>query len=71
MAMLGFVFFDLLYVAITINYCSQCQLLKYYIENVIDKVQNKKYKSLDRACQVGRLGNISSYVLCIEVTIKC
>ena len=45
-------FFDLLYIAVVINYCSQCQLLTYYVENLIDKVQNKKYKNLNDAIKV-------------------
>ena len=51
-AFFGFLFFDLLYVAVTINYCSQCQLLTFYIENVQDKVRNKKYKDLNLASKV-------------------
>lgn len=52
MAMVGFEFFDLLYMAVTINFCYQCQLLKYYIENIIEKVQDRKYKSISAACKV-------------------
>ncbi|XP_019856102.1 PREDICTED: uncharacterized protein LOC105313927 [Amphimedon queenslandica] len=48
-AMLGFVFFDLLYIAVVINYASQCQMLSFYIDNIVDKVQNKHYKNLNTA----------------------
>lgn len=51
-AMLGFVFFDLLYIAVVINYASQCQMLSFYIDNIVDKVQNKHYKNLNTATKV-------------------
>ena len=51
-AMLGFVFFDLLYIAVVINYASQCQMLTFYIDNIVDKVINKQYKSLTDAARV-------------------
>ena len=51
-SMLGFIFFDLLYIAVVINYVSQCQLLSFYIENVTDKVENKRYKTLTDASKV-------------------
>ena len=57
-SMLGFVFFDLLYIAVTINFCSQCQLLTYYVENIIDKVQNKQYKSMHSICQVSQMWSL-------------
>ena len=50
--MLGFAFFDLLYIAVVINYVSQCQLLIFYIENIKDKVINKRYKTLTDASKV-------------------
>ena len=53
-SLIGFLFFDLLYIAVTINYCSQCQLLTFYIENVLDKVRNKKYRDLNLASQVSK-----------------
>ena len=40
---LGFLFFDMLYVAVVINYCTQCQLLHYYVSSIKDKVVNKAY----------------------------
>ncbi len=52
-AYFGFLFFDLLYIAVTINYCSQCQLLTFYIDNIQDKVRNKKYDNLNLAIKVG------------------
>lgn len=51
-SMFGFIFFDLLYIAVVINYVSQCQLLSFYIENVTDKVENKRYKTLTDASKV-------------------
>ena len=48
----GFIFFDLLYIAVIINYCSQCQLLTFFIENLQDKVRNKKYPNLGLAIKV-------------------
>ena len=51
-AYFGFLFFDLLYIAVTINYCSQCQLLTFYIDNIQDKVRNKKYDNLNLAMKV-------------------
>ena len=54
-SMFGFVFFDLLYIAVVINYASQCQLLTFYIENIKDKVLNKQYKTLSSALKVGSL----------------
>lgn len=51
-SMLGFIFFDLLYIAVVINYASQCQLLTFYIENIRDKIINKQYKTLSSALKV-------------------
>ena len=51
-SLFGFLFFDLLYIAVTINYCSQCQLLTFYIDNIQDKVRNKKYGNLSLAMKV-------------------
>ena len=59
----GFIFFDLLYIAVVINYSSQCQLIIFYIENIKDKVQNKAYKSLNEACKV-------SVCLCLSVCVS-
>ena len=39
----GLIFFDLLYVAVMINYISQCQLLHYFVINVTEKVRHKAY----------------------------
>lgn len=70
MAMLGFVFFDLLYIAVTINFCYQCQLLKYYIENIIDKVQNRKYKTVSAACRVRKNHFFSNVLLCCMTLLQ-
>ena len=59
-AYIGFLFFDLLYIAVTINYCSQCQLLTFYIDNIQDKVRNKKYDNLKSAMKVVR--NIVAFI---------
>ena len=64
-AYLGFLFFDLLYIAVTINYCSQCQLLTYYIENIQEKVRNKKYKSLNLAIKVNNSNQLSPLHVCM------
>ena len=40
---IGFVFFDLLYVAVILNYCSQCTLLHFYVINVCEKIRHKAY----------------------------
>ena len=47
----GFIFFDLFYVAAVINYASQCQLLCFYIASIMDKVQDKAY-TLEDAIKV-------------------
>ena len=49
--MLGFVCFDLLYIAVVITYTSQSQLLWFYISSVLDKVRTKAY-SLGDAIKV-------------------
>ncbi len=38
---IGFLFFDLLYVAVVISYASQSQLLRLYIGTIIDRVLTK------------------------------
>jgi hypothetical protein len=48
-SLLGFMFFDLLYIAVVINYTSQCQMLLFYIENIIEKVKAKHYHTLNDA----------------------
>ena len=65
---LGFIFFDLLYIAVVINYSSQCQLITFYIENIRDKVQNKAYKSLNEACKVSVCLYLS---VCLSVCPVC
>lgn len=50
----GFIFFDLFYVATVVNYASQCQLLCFYMDSIMDKVRNKAY-SLGDAIKV-RMG---------------
>ncbi len=37
----GFIFFDLLYIAVIVTYVSQCQLIRAYIGTIIDKVSIK------------------------------
>ena len=37
----GFIFFDLLYIAVIVTYTAQCQLVRLYIGSIIDKVLTK------------------------------
>ena len=55
--MLGFLFFDLLYAAVVINYCTQCQLLHYYVVGIKQKVLNKAYL-LGDAVKVNKRGSL-------------
>ena len=50
-ALLGFVCFDLLYMAVVMMYTSQSQLLRFFISSIIDKVRTKAY-SLGDAIKV-------------------
>ena len=50
-SMIGFILFDLLYVAVVLTYVSHAQLLLTYIHSVIDKVQTKAY-DLGKAVRV-------------------
>lgn len=50
--LIGFMFFDLLYVAVILNYCSQCTLLHDYVMNVREKIRQKAYP-LGDAVKVG------------------
>ena len=63
-SLFGFLFFDLLYIAVTINYCSQCQLLTFYIDNIQDKVRNRKYDNLNLAMKVLLFSYIYIKILC-------
>ena len=42
-SLIGFLFIDLLYIAVMINYSCQCELLKAYIVNVKVKTHHKSY----------------------------
>ena len=42
-SLFGFLFFDLLFVAVMVNYSSQCELLQVYIRNIKRKVLLKVY----------------------------
>lgn len=53
----GFIFFDLLYVAVILNYCSQCTLLHFYVINVCEKIRHKAYP-LGDAVKVSGYGNM-------------
>ena len=53
-SILGFVLFDLLYVAVVLTYVSQAQLLLTYVNSVIEKVQTKAYE-LGKAIKVSHL----------------
>lgn len=75
----GFVCFDLLYVAVVINYTSQGQLLLYYIRSIIDRVRNKAYRLGDAVRDIrhsydflqvmnGKLAKLTSLILFIALT---
>ena len=42
-SLVGFMFVDLLYIAVIINYSCQCELLKAYIVNIKVKTRHKSY----------------------------
>ena len=67
-ALLGFVCFDLLYMAVVMMYTSQSQLLRFFISSITDKVQTKAY-SLGDAIKVrgGRSGSWRGEVMVCEV----
>ena len=50
-SIVGFILFDLLYVAVVLSYVSHAQLLLTYINSIIDKVQTKAY-DLGKAIRV-------------------
>ena len=50
-SIVGFVMFDMLYMAVVVSYVSHAQLLLTYINSVIDKVQTKAY-DLGKAIRV-------------------
>ena len=60
-SLLGFVFFDMVYLSVIITYASQSELIQFYIMGIIDKVNTKAY-SLEDAMKVyimeeeGRIG---------------
>ena len=57
-SLLGFICFDLFYIAVVMMYTSQSQLLRFFISSIIDKVRTKAY-SLGDAIKVrgGRDGS--------------
>lgn len=50
-SLLGFVFFDMVYLSVIITYASQSELIQFYIMGIIDKVTTKAY-SLEDAMKV-------------------
>ena len=50
-SLLGFVFFDMVYLSMIITYASQSELIQFYIMGIIDKVNTKAY-SLEEAMKV-------------------
>lgn len=42
-AIVGFVFFDLFYASVVINYCTQCQLIVFFIRSIMDRVRTKTH----------------------------
>ena len=53
-SLLGFVFFDMVYLSVIVTYASQSELIQFYIMGIIDKVNTKAY-SLEEAMKV-RIG---------------
>ena len=51
LSLLGFVFFDMVYLSVIITYASQSELIQFYIMGIIDKVSTKAY-SLEDAMKV-------------------
>ena len=51
--LLGFFFFDMVYISVIITYASQSELIQFYIMSIIDRVNTKAY-SLEDAMKVGR-----------------
>ena len=52
-AIVGFVFFDLFYASVVINYCTQCQLIVFFIRSIMDRVRTKTH-TLEVAVKVTR-----------------
>jgi hypothetical protein len=50
-SLLGFVFFDMVYLSVIVTYASQSELIQFYIMGIIDKVNTKAY-SLEEAMKV-------------------
>lgn len=48
------------HLAVVLSYCGQCQLLKYYIEGLAEKLEEKSIE-LKRAMKVGRFA-IESFI---------
>ena len=71
LAYFGFMFFDLLFIAVTINYCSQCQLLTFYIDNIQDKVRNKKYDNLHIAIKVRTILELKVHLISLVIALQC
>ena len=52
LSLIGFVFFDIVYVAAVMNYTAQSEIIIYWLYSVRIKVENKTYKQLDEAVKV-------------------
>ncbi|KAL5475399.1 hypothetical protein EMCRGX_G025208 [Ephydatia muelleri] len=78
-ALVGFVFFDLFYASVVINYCTQCQLIVFFIRSIMDRVRTKTHtlevaiKDIRHTYEFiqslnGQLATIVSLCLYVQVT---
>lgn len=75
-SLIGFIFFDLLYILVIINYVSQCQLIIFFIQSIITSVSNKAKSLVEATKDVYRVfeflkilnGQLASMVsLCLYI----
>ena len=50
-SLLGFIVFDVAYIAVVINYSMQCQLMIYYLQSICTRIQAKEWE-IDEAIKV-------------------
>ena len=59
----GFTLLDILYLTVIMRYVYRCQMTIYYLQLILDKVKNKKYKRQNRAMnQVKKANKFISYL---------
>ena len=51
-SLVGFLFFDILYVAVVVNYAAQSEMNIYFLRAITSLVKTKKYDSLETAIKV-------------------